>query len=149
MPNLGMQYSKRGLDLTEGFEGLSDTAYQDQGGVWTIGYGHTGRDVYSGLQITRIQAQILLMNDVSAAEDCVNENVTLDINQNEFDALTDFVFNCGCKAFESSTLLKYLNSGNLTAACHEFLRWDKCNGEVIAGLLRRREAEVNLFESDS
>lgn len=143
-----MRYSKRGLSLTEQFEGFSSTAYQDQGGVWTIGYGHTGSDVYSGLQITETQAQIYLLNDVKEAENCVNENVTIELNQNEFDALVDFVFNCGCGAFKSSTLLRMLNNGDIESASHEFVRWDKCNGEVIAGLLRRREDEGKLFDND-
>jgi lysozyme len=80
-------YSQNGLNLTEQFEGLRLTAYQDQVGVWTIGYGHTGPDVHAGLTITQQQANNLLMQDTQSAAAAVNRLVTVAINQDEFDAL--------------------------------------------------------------
>ncbi|HSY03724.1 MAG TPA: lysozyme [Acidobacteriaceae bacterium] len=144
-----LTYSDNGLSLTEQFEGCELTAYQDQVGVWTIGYGHTGPDVVSGLTITQDQAQDLLAQDVGSAAACVNNSVTLQLSQDEFDALVDFVFNLGVGAFKSSTLLIDLNSGNLTAAATQFDLWDHAGGAVVAGLLRRREAETALFETDT
>lgn len=144
-----LTYSGNGLNLTEQFEGCELTAYQDQVGVWTIGYGHTGPDVVSGLTITQPQAQDFLAQDVSSAAACVNNSVTLQVSQDEFDALVDFVFNLGVGAFKSSTLLIDLNSGNTTAAATQFDLWDHAGGAVVAGLLRRRQAETALFETDT
>jgi len=138
-------YSGNGLSLTENFEGCRLNAYQDQGGVWTIGYGHTGPEVSAGLTITQAQAEALLAEDVKVAAACVNRAVTTDLTQNEFDALVDFTFNLGTRAFEGSTLLRQLNSGNFEAAAAEFEKWDRCGGVVVAGLLRRRQAEEALF----
>jgi GH24 family phage-related lysozyme (muramidase) len=67
------------------------------------------------------------------------------VNQNQFDALVDFTFNIGCGAFSSSTLLKKLNSGDHSGAAEEFLRWKFVKGVEVAGLLRRRKADRDLF----
>jgi lysozyme len=140
-------YSATGLSLTERFEGCKLTAYQDQAGVWTIGYGHTGPDVAEGLSITSEQAEALLAKDVSGASACVNRVVTVQLTQNEFDALVDFVFNLGAGAFEGSTLLKDLNASNFTAAAGQIDLWDRAGGAVVAGLLRRRQADTDLFNT--
>jgi len=142
-----LTYSGNGLSVAESFEGLSLTAYQDQFGVWTIGYGHTGPDVTPGLTITRNQAQALLAQDVSSAAHCVNEAVTIALTQNEFDALVDLVLNIGAGNFKASTLLVDLNAGNLAAAANQFDRWDRAGGQVVAGLLRRRQAETAIFNT--
>jgi lysozyme len=139
-------YGKYGLLLTEGFEGVELTAYPDVGGVWTIGYGHTGPNVHKGLTITQAQAEQFLLQDVKRAADAVNTYVTVAISQDEFDALTDFTFNAGTGALEGSTLLKDLNAGNFAGAAAQFDAWDHAGGKVVAGLLRRREAEEKLFE---
>lgn len=140
-----LTYSKNGLALTEQFEGCRLTAYQDQTGVWTIGYGHTGTGVHAGLTITQDQAEALLVSDVAASATYVNGAVLVVLNQDEFDALVDFVFNLGRGAFAGSTLLKDLNAGDFTGAANQFDRWDQAGGQVVAGLLRRRQAETALF----
>ena len=140
-------YSSNGLALTEKFEGLRLTAYQDSVGVWTIGYGHTGADVTQGLTITEDQAGILLAADVAWAVTCVNKAVKVDINQNQFDAMVDFTFNLGCAAFTGSTLLRMVNAGNFAGAALQFIRWNKAGGKVLAGLTKRRQAETDLFNT--
>ncbi len=140
-----LTYGKDGLSLTEQFEGCVLTAYRDQVGVLTIGYGHTGPDVHPGLCIAQEQAEQLLAKDVQNAAACVNRTVAIALNQDEFDALVDFVFNLGTGAFEGSTLLKELNANNMTAAASQFDAWDRAGGAVVAGLLRRRQAEAQLF----
>lgn len=142
-----LTYDGQGLALTEQFEGCELTAYQDQVGVWTIGYGHTGPDVVAGLTITQDQAQALLAKDVGSAAACVNDVVTVQLSQEEFDALVDFVFNLGAGAFRGSTLLRVLNTGDFAAAAAQFDEWDRAGGAVVAGLLRRRQAETALFET--
>lgn len=142
---LNMTYSKSGEQLTEQFEQCRLTAYQDSKGVWTIGWGHTGPDVYEGLVWTQEQADAALLRDVQSAVSCVNCHVNVPLTQHEFDALVDFTFNVGCGAFAGSTLLKLLNAGDYHGAAGQFERWDKCGGKVLAGLLRRRIAEENEF----
>jgi lysozyme len=141
-----LTYSKDGLALTEQFEGCRLVAYQDQVGVWTIGYGHTGSGVVSGLSITQDQAEDLLTSDVAASAAYVNAAVMVELQQNEFDALVDFVFNLGRGAFAGSTLLKNLNAGQFDAAAAQFDLWDHAGGQVVAGLLRRRQAEQAMFQ---
>lgn len=143
-----MKYSDYSLKhLTERFEGCRLTAYQDQGGVWTVGYGHTGPHVVDGFTITQELAETLLVHDMLRAEDCINRKVTVPLTQCEFDALVDFTFNVGCEALTDSTLLRDLNAGNYQEAANQFERWDKVKGVTIAGLLRRREAEASIFKS--
>jgi lysozyme len=145
-----MNYSKNGLHLTEQFEGVRLTAYPDPatgGDPWTIGYGHTGPDVYPGLTITQEQAEELLTQDTEKAAAAVNAKVTGDITQEEFDALVDFVFNVGAGNFAASTLLKKVNSGDIHGAAAEFEKWDMDAGKQMAGLLRRRHAEAEEFLS--
>jgi lysozyme len=140
-----LTYGKDGLALTQSSEGCRLTAYQDSVGVWTIGYGHTGPDVYKGLTITQNEATALLLKDVQTAADCVNRLVTVPLSQEEFDALVDFVFNIGTGHFSTSTLLRLLNTGDYEGAANEFTKWSKAGGVVLAGLLKRRQAEADLF----
>lgn len=141
------KYSANGLALTKTFESLQLNAYQDSVGVWTIGYGHTGPGVQQDLTITADQASIFLAADVAWATTCVNKSVTAAINQNQFDALVDFTFNLGCASLAQSTLLRMLNDGDLPGAAAQFLRWNRAGGKVLSGLTRRRQAEINLFNT--
>jgi lysozyme len=140
-----MRYSKTGLQLTESFEGCRLLAYQDSKGVWTIGYGHTGGIVGPGLSINQAQAEVWLALDVAWAEKEVNRVVKVPLTQGEFDALVDFVFNCGSGNFEHSTLLALLNHNDHLKAAAEFQKWDKSGGVELPGLLRRRKAEAMAF----
>jgi lysozyme len=142
-----LTYSKTGLCLTESCEACRCEAYQDQAGVWTIGYGHTGPDVHAGLSITEQQAEALLAQDVKRSAACVNASVTVALTQDEFDGLVDFVFNVGTGAFEKSTMLVDLNKGDFSAAAEQFQMWDHAGGKVVAGLLRRRTQEAQLFQA--
>ena len=140
-------YSSAGLALTKSFEGLDLCAYADQGGVWTIGYGHTGSGVHAGLTVTEDHADIFLESDVAGAVAGVNRMVTAAISQNQFDALVDFTFNLGCASLSQSALLRYVNAGDFASAAQQFLLWDHVRGVVVPGLLRRRQAEMELFRS--
>jgi len=140
-------YSGAGLKLTENFEGLKLVAYQDQRGIWTIGYGHTA-GVYKGMICTEEQAAVWLQQDILWASSVVNRLVTVELTQSEFDALTDFTFNLGSGNFQESTLLKYLNAGNYTGAAEQFPVWDLCAGQVDPGLKNRRLGEQQLFNQN-
>ena len=130
--------------LIASFEGFSATAYQDAGGVWTIGYGTT-KDVKEGDTCTRDEADAWLARDMQDAEDCVNDAVMVPLTQCQFDALVSFTYNVGCGNFKSSTLLKLLNSGDALGASRQFLAWNKIKGKVSKGLTNRRMDEMNLF----
>ena len=144
-----MNISKVGLDLIKSFEGCQLKAYKCPAGVWTIGWGTTepinGIKPHEGMIITQQQADELLIKNLKGYENAVNKYVTYCINQNQFDALVSFAYNCGNGALKTSTLLKKLNAGDVQGAANEFLRWNKSNGKVLNGLTRRREAERKLF----
>jgi lysozyme len=120
------------------------------GPPWTIGYGHTGPEVHEGLSISQDIAEAFLLKDVTHAADVVLRSVTLtppNFTQGMLDALTSFVFNCGARNFENSTMLKKINAGDTLGASLEILRWNKANGHEMLGLTKRRAAEQSLYLS--
>lgn len=132
----------------ESVEGFKAKAYQDSGGVWTIGFGHVIKEKESGLFtaiLTREQATSILKADVAIAEAAVNRLVTVPLKQEQFDALVSFVFNIGEGQFARSTLLKKLNAGHCCAVPDEMRRFKYDNGKVVAGLIARRAAEVDFY----
>lgn len=137
--------NKAGLRIIEESEGLSLHAYRCPAGKLTVGYGHTGPDVHEGMTITAEQAHEMLEKDIAWAEHIVSHYVRAPLNQNQFSALVSFVFNVGVVDFTNSTLLSLVNAREYPAAADEFLKWDHCNGAVLPGLLKRREAERALF----
>jgi lysozyme len=138
-----MRCSGRGLALTEASEGLRLKAYQDTGGVWTIGYGHTN-GVRPNQVITKVVAEQLFEIDNDFAENCVNK-YALPCTQGQFDALVDFVFNVGPSQFLSSHLYKYHKAGEYEKAAAEFPKWKYDNGKIEPGLVKRRAAEQLLY----
>ena len=98
-----LEYSGNGLSLTENFEGCKLTSYQDQRGIWTIGFGHT-QGVGPNMNCTNEQANEWLKEDTQWSVDTVNRLVDVQLDQDEFDALVDFVYNLGAGSFASSTI---------------------------------------------
>ncbi|WP_136476981.1 lysozyme [Pseudomonas sp. DG56-2] len=139
-----MRTSQRGLSLIKSFEGLRLLAYRDAVGIWTIGYGAT-RGVKAGMSITQKQAERMLLNDVQRFEPEVERLVKVPVTGNQWDALVSFTYNLGAANLESSTLLRKLNVGDYAGAAEQFPRWNKAGGNVLPGLVRRREAERVLF----
>ncbi len=138
-------YSDKGLALTKSFEGLHLEAYRDCAGIWTIGYGHAGPAVSEGQSVSEAQAEKLLEADLGEAVACVNHSIQVAISQNQFDAIVDFCFNAGRGNFVQSTLLRKVNAGDFRGAAAQFALWVHAGGEVVAGLVRRRDAEAALF----
>ena len=93
------------------------------------------------MKITQVQAEAYLKSDLTTYERAVNKYVKVPINQNQFDALVSFSFNCGIGALKTSTLLKKLNNKDYSGAAHELLKWNKSNGKVLNGLTKRRKEE--------
>lgn len=143
---MNMQLSDAGLLHLQNREALRLVAYPDSGGVWTIGWGHTGPEVHPGLTITRAQAVSYLRIDVQRFVKAVNENVHVTLTQSQFDALVSFVFNVGISAFERSTVLELLNKGDYVGAESHFMDWIYVNHKVVDGLVNRRRSEQQEFE---
>lgn len=131
-------------DFIKGFEGERLKAYQCTAGVWTIGVGHT-EGVKPGDEITTEESNALFLADLYYFKKRVAPLVDVDVTEGQFVALMSFVFNVGVNAFMTSTLRKRLNEGNLTQASFEFLKWKFAGGEIVKGLLKRRQAERELF----
>jgi lysozyme len=120
-------------------------AYQDTAGVWTIGYGHTS-GVKKGDRITQYQAEQFLREDLAKFEEVANKCKRISGSQGKFDAVLDFVYNCGPGNWNSSTLKKYIESGRKTWEIQEqFLRWVNAGGVKLGGLVTRRIWEANRF----
>ena len=140
-----MNISENGLNLIKQFEGCHLSAYRCPAGVWTIGYGHTS-GVYEGMVISQAQADQFLFEDVQRFVNAVNQYQSrFNFNQNEFDALVSFTYNCGAGSL-----------ANVMACCNtkqeiaeECKLYNKGGGVVLPGLVRRRNEEYNLFMSGS
>lgn len=149
-----MKISAAGLELIKRFEGYHDRlpdgscrAYLDKLAkphIWTIGWGCT-ENVKQGMVWTEKQAEDALLREIATFEAAVDRLVTVELNQNEFDALVSFSYNCGAGALQKSTLLKKLNKGDRRGAGGEFKRWNKAGGKVWPGLVDRRAREATLF----
>ena len=141
--------NQAGVDLIKRFEGFRAEAYLDPIGIPTIGYGHingvTKRDVRNGRTITEAQAEQFLREDLAVAEAAVERLISVPLNENQFSALVSFTFNLGAGNLQSSTLRRKLNSGDYGAVPAEMARWVKAGGQTLAGLVRRRGAEGDLF----
>lgn len=142
--------SDNGYKIIREFEGFRSQAYLDTGGVWTIGYGTikypNGVRVKKGDTCTQGQAELWLQNDCAWVDACLDKNIKVYLNQNQFDALASFVYNIGETAFVKSTMLTLINQNSLTSAASQFDRWVFDNGKKVDGLANRRTKEKGLFQ---
>ena len=133
-----------------GGEGCKLTAYWDSaGGCWTIGWGHTGREVHNGLVWTQLQADAQLINDIGAAlSQALSASPILKTqSENRQASIGDFVFNLGIGRYVGSTLKKLIDAGQWQQAATEILKWDHAGGKVLPGLQFRRKEESALLQS--
>ncbi|MGL5051039.1 MAG: lysozyme [Fusobacteriaceae bacterium] len=142
-----MKISDLGINLIKKFEGCKLNAYTCPSGVWTIGYGHT-KGVKKSDTITLETAEKLLREDLTSFEKQVYNLIIYKVRQCEFDALVSFTYNIGAGAFKDSTMLKYLNQKRKDLVPEQFARWNKSNGKVLAGLVKRRKFETDLFNGE-
>lgn len=141
-----MKLSERGADFIKSFEGCRLEAYHgaaDRPGLYTIGYGHTGK-VQKGQKITQAEADRLFSNDIAPIEKQLTADVP-NVSQHQFDALCSFCFNLGVRAYMGSTLRRKLKAGDKLGAANEFPRWCHAGGVIMNGLKRRRNAERAMF----
>lgn len=137
--------SANGLNLIKSFEGCKLTAYKclSTEKYYTIGYGHYGSDVTAGMKITKEQAEELLLQDCKKAIKNVNSFMSkYNFNQNQFDALVSFAFNVG-----SINQLTASGTRTLEQISSKITAYNKSGGRVIAGLVKRRAKEKELFDN--
>lgn len=135
-----MKVSDKGLKLIKSFEGCHLTAYICPAGKWTIGYGHT-KGVRKGMTISQTQADSYLREDCAKAEKNVSSfNAKYSWTQNEFDALVSFAYNVG-----SINQLTANGTRTKEVIANKILEYNKSGGKVLLGLVKRRNAERELF----
>lgn len=125
-------------------EGTRYTPYRDQGGVWTVCQGHTGKDVVPGRKYTQAQCNAFLAADLAVAGKGVLSCVHVPLNQNQYNAFTDLAFNIGVTGFCRSSIATELNKRNYTNACNRIMLYDHIGNTVNVGLRNRREDEQKL-----
>ena len=150
-----MNLSAQGLSLIKSFEGyhtrLPDggcTAYYCPAGVVTIGYGCT-EGIRMGMVWTHDQAEAALRVEIAKFAAAVTRLVTVPMNQNQYDALVSFAYNCGEGALAHSTILRKFNAGDADGAAQAFGMWVKGGGRVLPGLVTRRAREAALFRTSA
>tara|TARA_R100001440_G_scaffold24310_1_gene39627 strand:- start:4969 stop:5412 length:444 start_codon:yes stop_codon:yes gene_type:complete len=140
-----MKTSQEGIDLIKHFEGCELESYRCSANVLTIGYGTT-KNVVEGMKITQNQAEEMLMKDLEEFEEYVEDLIDVKLDQHQFDALVAWTYNLGPTNLKTSTLRKVLNKGAYDDVPEQIKRWNKAGGQVLKGLVRRRDAEALLFE---
>lgn len=162
-----MKFSDNGINLLKQLEGCvkignKHVIYDDKTGRpihasapmprgATIGYGHLikpGEDFKNG--ITENVATNLLRADIAVAQRAVQKNIMVRLTQNQFDALVIFAYNIGTKNFANSTVVRYINNPNYHSSIYPDLEsawraWNRVNGAVSIGLIKRRQREIDLF----
>lgn len=141
--------SNAGINLIKEFEGCHLTAYQDEVGVWTIGYGITNSDksitgttIRRGLKISQATAEKWLEESLNRKylPLVMKHDTRYGWNQNEIDALVSFAYNIG-----SIDQLTANGTRSRATIAKKMLEYNKAGGTVYRGLVRRREAERKLF----
>ncbi|MUG25405.1 glycoside hydrolase family protein [Paenibacillus macerans] len=146
---MSRKISQAGIRLIQNFEGCRLKAYKPVATekYWTIGWGHYGPDVHEGMTITQSQADEMLVKDMAKYEAYVNDPsyvpVTAQLNQNQFDALVSFCYNCG-----AGNLKKLCAGRTIAQIAANITKYNKAGGNVLKGLVSRREAELKLFNTD-
>ena len=138
------------IDLIKLFEGFRAEAYKCPAGIWTIGYGTIqidGQPVREGMTISREQALQYAQQEVNKLTRQIHTIVAVPLNDNQLNALVDFAYNLGFNALKTSTLIRKLNAGDYNGAADQFDRWVYAGGKVLPGLVKRREAEKQLFNA--
>ena len=141
--------NRAGIDLIRRWEGCKLQAYKDVAGVWTVGYGLTSRagfiEVGPDTTLTQEEAEWYLEQVVDRFARDIRPAITRQIGDNQFAAFVSLAYNIGVSAFKRSSALRHFNSGDLDKVPDAMRLWKRAGGEVVQGLVNRREAEVQLF----
>ena len=142
-----MHISEKAINLIKNFEGLRTKSYICPAGVRTIGYGHVLAANDNRNNISEKEAEKLLRQDVAKSETSVLRNVVVSLTQGQFDALVSFTYNLGNAALQRSTLRQKINRHEHEEVPKELRRWVYAGGRVLLGLVKRREAEAEIYLS--
>lgn len=146
-PMGALRMSNQGISFLKNREGCKLVSYQDSGGVWTIGYGHT-KSARPNMQITYQQAEMLLRQDLTFFENYLNQNVKVKLTQAMFDALCSLIYNTGQgKASPNSAIGRLLAQRQYLAVANTFLQYVTAKGKRLNGLVTRRQQERQMFLS--
>ena len=165
-----MKVSKAGEDLMHFFEGYKNKPYRCSAAIWTVGWGHAmyadqlnlpnvRKEGYTGLirsdyqlkgEDNRVWSKEELVDlfkvDINSFERGVLRlSPTLASHQSKFDAVVSFAYNAGLGNYQRSTIRMKVNRGDWEGAAEAFMSWTKAGGKEVAGLVKRRKAEVALF----
>lgn len=139
-----LKTSSKGISLIKKFEGCRLKAYKCPSGIWSIGYGHT-KGVKPGDIITQEQAEEFLFDDLAIYENAVMKyNDIYGFNQNQFDALVSFTYNCGTGNLKNLTQNGKRTINQISA---KLLLYNKSGGVILKGLQLRRAEEKALFDT--
>jgi lysozyme len=145
-----MRTNAAGIELIKRNEGCRLTAYLDPVNIWTIGYGDTGAHVFRGCTITqdeaeRLLAERLLREFEPGVQRAIGDAPT---NENQFAAMVSLAYNVGVGAFAKSSVARHHRAGEYAKAASSFHLWNKAGGKVLAGLVRRRAEEADLYQAE-
>jgi lysozyme len=147
--------AKIAAEVIKEFEGYSSEPYLCPSGIATIGYGNTiytngDRVTMDDKAVTKKYAEKMLLDTVKSVEKQVKNVVEVKLPAHKLAALISFTYNVGIGNLSNSTLLAWLNSNpDYSEIPSQFRRWNKGGGRVLKGLVRRREAEVEIWEGTS
>ena len=135
-----------GVSLIKSFESFRSLDYLCPAGIHTIGYGHVIRPGERfDLPLTPEEAEELLMHDVVAAQRSVLHLISVPLSDAQYDALVSFAFNLGGGSLQRSTLRQKVNRQEDDEVPDEFMKWVRCKGRILPGLVRRRRAEAAFY----
>jgi lysozyme len=165
-----MKISEKGEHLMHFFEGYRNKPYRCSAAIWTVGWGHAmyadqlnlpnvRKEGYTGLirsdyqlkgEDNRVWSKDELVNLFKVDIDTFERGVirlspTLASHQSKFDAVVSFAYNAGLGNYQRSTIRMKVNRGDWEGAAEAFMSWTKAGGKEVAGLVKRRKAEVALF----
>lgn len=145
-----MRTGNNGIALIERFEGLKTKPYRDCIGLWTVGIGTLIGDGKSlpdswNRTFTIEECRALLRAELKNIERGIAKYITVELTQNQFDALVCFTYNLGLGCLQRSTLRQKLNRGDIEGCIESWAKYNKAGGKVFKGLVKRREAEIALF----
>lgn len=147
-----LKISEEGLEVIAKWEGCVLKPYKDIAGLRTIGIGHLikpGENFPDGVSITKEQALNILRSDVEICENAIKKHIKVPLNQNQFDALVSFGFNCGIGVYSNSGVATAINAGQFDKVPEKLREWSKARIkgvlQTVPGLLNRRNHEIEIF----
>jgi len=161
-----MKTGERGIAMIKAFEGCQKRPYRCPASLWTVGYGKLLYQDQARLKteerlayplkpehdrvFTPDEIDAFLAEELHSTERGVARLCPASLaDQGQFDALVSFAFNCGLGTLQRSSIRAAYNRGEIEEAADSFLKYTKASGKVLPGLVRRRNAERNLFLSST